>query len=93
MPEDDSLARRPGRAVRKERLARALRQTELSRVSGVAAPAMSGIGNAAGDTRLASVGRLADALPPGPETALTAAERERIQPFRDAEPCGLGAPR
>ena len=93
MPEDDSLARRPGRAVSKESLARVLRQADPSRVSGVASPAMSGIGIAARDTRLSSVQRAMDALPPGPETALTGAERERIQPSRDAGPCDLGVPR
>ena len=93
MPEDDSLARRPHRAFGKERLARALRRTGPSRVGGVAAPTTSGIGNAAGDTRLSSVRRLMDALPRGPETALTGAGPEWIQPSRDAEPCDLGVPR
>ncbi|MDE0522450.1 MAG: helix-turn-helix transcriptional regulator [Boseongicola sp.] len=93
MPEDDSLARRLGSAIRKERLAQGLRQTDLSLVSGVAAPTISDIENAARDTRLSSVQRLMDALLLDPETALTGKRPERTPLSRDVEPYDLSVPR
>ncbi|MXW86099.1 MAG: helix-turn-helix transcriptional regulator [Boseongicola sp. SB0662_bin_57] len=93
MPEDDSLACRLGRAIRRERLAQGLRQTDLSRVSGVAAPTISDIENAARDTRLSSVQRLLDVLLLDPETALTGKRPEKNQPSRDVEPYDLSVPR
>ncbi|MDE0359748.1 MAG: helix-turn-helix transcriptional regulator [Rhodospirillaceae bacterium] len=93
MTTELSLARLLGRAIREARLEQGLRQVELSTISGVAAPTISDIENAARDTRLSSVQRLMDALRLKPETILSGKELEEDQgkPSGDAEGYDLGS--
>ena len=93
MTMETSLARLLGRAIKDARLEQGLRQTDLSLVSGVAAPTISDIENAARDTRLSSVQRLIDALWLDPETVLSGKRAEKAEPPRDGECYDLSVPR
>lgn len=90
MATETSLARLLGRAIKDARLEQGLRQVDLSLVSGVAAPTISDIENAARDTRLSSVQRLIDALGISPETVLSGGESAKAQPSGDVECYDLG---
>ena len=92
MTIETSLARLLGRAIKEARLEQGMRQTDLSLVSGVAAPTISDIENATRDTRLSSVQRLMDALWLNPESLLGGKEPERAKPSGDVEPYDLGTP-
>ncbi len=82
-----------GRAIKNERLAQGLRQTDLSLVSGVAAPTISDIENAARDTRLSSIQRLVETLRIRPETILFGKEPERTDSSGDGKGYDLSIPR